>query len=295
MIKQKKNIIQFSLILICIFLIFLTYVFYPKIRQGNIIPNDLIEKESTSLETVKKDLKNLPDKVIEKKYKKTKKQFKEQVKITQITDKDLNILSDEAFQKKYKKTKKQVRKDKFVNKEDLSDLSDEKFEKKYERTKKEAKEKLKIASDNEKNILNTFDDVEYKGLYDLDKPFTVYSKEAHILDNNPNIVYMSNMKVVISMKDGRLVVITSDQGRYDKVNYNCFFEYNVKATDGETTILSKNLDLISTNETALVYNDVILTSKRGSLKADQIKYDFNNENYQVSMFNKGKVKIKLIK
>ena len=97
------------------------------------------------------------------------------------------------------------------------------------------------------------------------------------------------------MEDGRLVIITSDQGRYDKVNYDCFFEYNVKATDGETTILSENLDLLSTNETATVYNDVILTSERGSLKADQINYNFNNEKYQVSMFKKGKVKIKLIK
>ena len=134
-----------------------------------------------------------------------------------------------------------------------------------------------------------------KGLYDLDKPFTVTSDEAHILNESPDIVYMSNMRVVITMEDGRIVIITSDQGRYDKINYNCFFEYNVRATDGETVILSNNLDLLSTNETATVYNDVILTSERGSLRADQINYDFNNENYQVSMFNKGKVKIKLIK
>ena len=169
------------------------------------------------------------------------------------------------------------------------------FEKKYERSKKQAEDKLKIAKNNDTNILNTFDNVEYKGLYNLDKPFIVTSDEAHILDGSPDIVYMSNMRVVITMKDGRLVTITSDQGKYDKLNDNCFFEYNVKATDAETIMLSGNLDLLSTNETASVYNKVILTNEQGSLKADQIDYDFNNENYQLSMFNKGKVKIKLLK
>ena len=58
---------------------------------------------------------------------------------------------------------------------------------------------------------------------------------------------------------------------------------------------AENLDLLATNETASIYNNVILTSERGSLWADQVDYDFNNEKYQVSMFNnKGKVKIKLI-
>jgi hypothetical protein len=169
------------------------------------------------------------------------------------------------------------------------------FKKKYERTKEQAKDKLKIAKKNDTNILNTFDNVEYKGLYNLDKPFIVTSGKAHILDDSPDIVYMSNMKVVITMKDGRIVTITSDQGKYDKLNYNCFFEYNVKATEGETVLLSENLDLLSTSETAMVYNKVILTSEWGSVKADQINYDFDNEDYQLSMFNKGKVKIKLVK
>jgi len=64
MIRRKQNIIQIFLILTGILLIFLTYIFYPKIKQSSIIPSDLIEKESTSLETVKKDLKNLPTVVI---------------------------------------------------------------------------------------------------------------------------------------------------------------------------------------------------------------------------------------
>ena len=41
------------------------------------------------------------------------------------------------------------------------------------------------------------------------------------------------------MNDGRIIIITSDNGSYNKVSYDCFFENNVKAIDGETTVSSQ--------------------------------------------------------
>ena len=76
----------------------------------------------------------------------------------------------------------------------------------------------------------------------INKPFIVQSKKAYILKNDPDVVYMSNMKVTLYMNDGRIVIITSDKGNYNKENYDCFFENNVKATDGRTTIKAENLD-----------------------------------------------------
>lgn len=268
--KEKRKVIQLSLVLVGLCLIFATYFFYPKIKQNNLITKKPIEKQEEIGGIIDYDLKNLPDKVFEKKYRKSKKQLKKEIKITTKANDDLENLPDKAFQKKYGKTKKEFKEEKKV------------------------KEEKRIAEIRD-NLINTFDFVEYKGLYDYDKPFIVTSEKAHIINDNPDIVYMTKMKVTMYMKDGRIIIITSDQGRYDKLNYNCFFEYNVKATDGETTMLSENLDLLATSETASVYNNVILTGEQGSLKADQINYDFNNENYQISMFNEGKVKIKIIK
>ena len=93
---------------------------------------------------------------------------------------------------------------------------------------------------------NTFENVEYKGLYDINKPFKVKSEKAYILIKNPDVVYMTNMSVTLDMDDGRVVIITSDKGKYNKVTYDCFFENNVKAIDGETTVLAENLDLLAT-------------------------------------------------
>ena len=45
----------------------------------------------------------------------------------------------------------------------------------------------------------SFENVEYKGLYDLDKEFTVKSETAHILNTEPDIVYMKRMHVVLHL------------------------------------------------------------------------------------------------
>ena len=142
---------------------------------------------------------------------------------------------------------------------------------------------------------NTFENVEYKGLYDIDKPFKVKSEKAYILIKEPDVVYMTNMYVTLDMDDGRVIIITSDKGQYNKVTYDCFFENNVKAIDGKTTVLAENLDLLATEDSATVYNNVFLTNDEGSLRADKIYYDFETKYYQVSMFSDKKVKIKLIK
>ena len=139
-----------------------------------------------------------------------------------------------------------------------------------------------------------FENIEYQGLYDLDKPFSVKSEKAHILDEEPDIVYMTNMNVVLYLKDERIVRIISNRGRYNKATYDCFFEENVRATDGETKIFSENLDLLATENFVKIYNSVKLNHSTGSLRADKIDYNFETKYFKVSMFDDSVVKMKVI-
>ena len=152
-----------------------------------------------------------------------------------------------------------------------------------------------ITEDDVSDGRSIFENIEYKGLYDINKPFTVKSKRAYVLEEETDVVYMTSMHVTLDMKDGRIIIITSDKGTYNKKTYDCFFENNVKITDSKTIVLAENLDLLATEDSAFIYNNVILTSEKGSLRADKIDYDFETKYYQVSMFNDKKVNIKLIK
>ena len=141
----------------------------------------------------------------------------------------------------------------------------------------------------------TFNNLEYKGIYDLDKPFTVQSEKAYMISENPDVVYMNNMLVTLYLEDGRIVTIVSDKGKYNKVNYNCFFEQNVKATDGETKIFSKNIDFLATKDYLEINNDVSLYSPTSTLVADKIDYNFETKFFTISMFDETLVKMKVVK
>ena len=138
-----------------------------------------------------------------------------------------------------------------------------------------------------------FENLEYKGLYDLDKPFSVKSKEAYILNEEPDIVYMDNMYVILYLEEDRIVEITSLKGRYNKENYNCFFDQDVLATDGDTVITANNLDLIATKNIMKIYNNVNLDNITSSLQADKIDYNFKTKYFKVSMFGDKEIEMQV--
>ena len=106
---------------------------------------------------------------------------------------------------------------------------------------------------------------------------------------------MGKMEVILNLKDGRIVKITSDEGNYNKITYDCYFEKNVKATDGSTKISAENLDLLSAENLVEIYNNVELDYVTGSLRADKIDYNFETKNFKVSMFDDKSVKMKVIR
>ena len=147
--------------------------------------------------------------------------------------------------------------------------------------------------DNE-NQGSKFEELEFRGFYNFDNPFLIASEEAIIPPENSNIVYMTNIKITIEMNDGRTVIIVGDKGKYNKATYDCYLENNVIASDGETEILSDNLNLLSSKDSASIYNNVVVNNKNGQLKADKVDYNFESKYYKISMFRDERVKIKLI-
>ena len=142
----------------------------------------------------------------------------------------------------------------------------------------------------------TFKSVEYKGIYDLDKQFSVKSEKAYILDEDPDLLFMKKMRVQLYLNDLTIVTIISDEGRFQKKTNDIWFEKNVIADDGETKIFAENLDLLATENFAKIYNNVELYHPTGgSLKSDAIDYDFEKKYMRIYNFDDKAVKMKVIK
>ena len=141
-----------------------------------------------------------------------------------------------------------------------------------------------------------FENLRYEGLFNLDKTFIVKSKKAYIDNEEPDIVHMTDMHVILYLKDGRIVNITSDSGKYNKINYDIFFNKNVFCTDGETKIYSQYLEMFGNESAVKIYNDVNINYPTGtSLRADKVEYDFETKYLKVSMFDDKRIKMKVFK
>ena len=155
-----------------------------------------------------------------------------------------------------------------------------------------------VQKDSEKTLndaQSTFENVEYEGITSTMQRFSVKSENAYILDEDPDLVYMKNMRVDLYLNDGRIVTIISDRGKYHKESHDCWFEENVVADDGETKIFANNLDLLATENFVKIYQQVKLIHPTGTLQADQVDYDFETKYFKVSMFDEKIVKMKVFR
>ena len=151
------------------------------------------------------------------------------------------------------------------------------------------KQLLEKTDENEE--FTSFENLEFKGLYNFTKPFTVKSESAFINEENPDLVIMTRMHVILYLEGNRIVNITSLKGRYNKSNYDCFFEQDVVATDEETVITADNLDLLAEKNIIEIYNNVSLNYPTGILWADRMQYDFKSKLMKITDSNAVKMKI----
>jgi len=141
----------------------------------------------------------------------------------------------------------------------------------------------------------SFEKVIYQALYDLDKPFTVESEKAFIRNEEPDIIFLQNALVTLYLSEGRVVKIVSKEGKFDKVNNNLFLKNDVVATDGDTKIYCDNFDMLATENSVKIFNNVFLSYPAGSLKADIINYDFETKYFTVSNFDDKLIKMKVMR
>ena len=264
--RIDRKTIQISLVSFGLLLILSTYFIYPLIKEKTFKAEQVFEENIIETETNKYLGEWASSKL-------GKKGLEKQNYIDEIIKADMEEAGSEDVFRKLKKDFEAA----------SIPIEDSEIRNQMEKA---------LVAKNESEETTTFENIKYKG-ETSDNTFTIKSEKANILSGDPDIVYMDNMHVTIFLKD-RTVVIISDKGRYNKANYNIFFENNVEATDGETVLYSDNLDLISAEEKAIVYNGVRVIDEKSSLLADKIHYDFETKFYRISMFNNEKVKVKLV-
>ena len=86
-----------------------------------------------------------------------------------------------------------------------------------------------IIKQDDKELNNVFEDVEYSGIDLNGNRYVIQSEYADFNLEKPELINMKIMKTIFYFKDGTILIITGDYGKYNNKSNNIEFRSNVIA------------------------------------------------------------------
>jgi len=125
--------------------------------------------------------------------------------------------------------------------------------------------------------------------------YKIEAKKGNIDKNNPDIIYLENVKAIIILRNSDYISIESNYAKYNTKSFDTLFNNSVSVDYGEHVLKSEFLDLSFENNLVSIYDNVRYLSGISSLKADKAEIDILNKKTKIFMRNPNKkVQIKNI-
>ena len=165
--------------------------------------------------------------------------------------------------------------------------------KKDKSAKKIDEKEIKKEIENEKEGLNTFENITYEGKDTNDNKFIINSDYAEFTSDKQNIIYMKKTLCRFFFKDGTVMKITSDRSIYNSFTNDIEFEQNVKMYYLENRLFSERASFVNSENYLVVEDQVVGKGPQGNLVADKVNVDLIDKKMKISMYNENKVNIKV--
>ena len=143
--------------------------------------------------------------------------------------------------------------------------------------------------------LNTFEDIEYKGIDLNGNRYEIKSEIASFDVKSPELIDMKIMKGIFYFKDGTILTVTGDYGKYNNKTMDMEFKNNVVAKYIDNILYADNLNYMNTKNMLTIYGNVKTESVKGNIAADKLEFDLSDQTLDASMFSEEQIKVKLRK
>ena len=162
---------------------------------------------------------------------------------------------------------------------------------------KKSTEEVKIEKDNLEKMSesNYFEEVEYKGIDANGNRYLLQSKIATFNEESPELVNMIGMNATFYFKDGEILKVSGETGKYNNKTNDMEFRDNVKVTQAENRIFADNLDYFNQKRLINVYGNVKGKSLDGNFTSDILNLNIDNQLVDILMNNNEQVNINLNK
>jgi len=150
--------------------------------------------------------------------------------------------------------------------------------------------------ENEVYSSNKIKDVKYTTKDADGNEYIITAIEGEIDYSNTNIIYLTNIKAVIKLINSDDILITSEYGKYNSVNFDTIFSKNVIINYINNKITGEYLDFSLERNSLLISKEVVYTNLENILKADVVEMNIKTKDTKIFMYeNQKKVNIKSIK
>ena len=172
-------------------------------------------------------------------------------------------------------------------KTEIYNFYNEKFKKKTDESLNE-----KVIDDNSFSS-NTIKDVNYISKDTKGNEYIINASTGEIDINNPDIIYLTDVKAFINLENSNTVNISSDFGKYNTKNFDTIFSKNVIVKYLDNKITGEYLDFSLENNLMVISRDIIYTNLDNVLVADVLEMNIETKDTKIYMYeNKKKVNIK---
>ncbi len=167
------------------------------------------------------------------------------------------------------------------------------YQKQDDQTKNFEKNKIiETKTDDKKNF---FEDVQYRGVDLNGNRFIIESKTAEFDAEKPNDIFMYKMLGYFYFKDGSVLRIQSDRGRYNNETQDTEFKDNIIAEHRDNVLYSDNIDYLNSKGLLKIYGNIRGNTDKGQILADTLNYDLKKETLSISMFDNDLIDVKVKK
>ena len=137
----------------------------------------------------------------------------------------------------------------------------------------------------------TIKDILYESYDNEGNKFIIKSKTGTFDEKKKDEINMVNVEAKITLTNGTFITLMSDVAKYNSLNSNTRFIYNVKLRYLSHKINSDNIDVIFTESKVEAYNNLIYRNFDINLSADKVELDLLTKNTKIFMFDNSNVKI----
>ena len=132
---------------------------------------------------------------------------------------------------------------------------------------------------------NIIEDVNYTTKDTEGNEYIINASQGEIDFSNTKILFLTNVKAQIKLKNAEIITITSNFGKYNSDNFDTIFSKNVIIKYLDNKITSNYLDFSMANNLLIISKNVVYTNQENILKADVIKLNIITKDTKIFMHN----------